>query len=128
MTLVFFLGMRAIATFDWGPVLTGYVGTWLLGAVLIALGVLASSLTRNQVIAALLTFVTTLLLFSIGMLDAFIKDPETSKLIQYFSLIEHMRHFAKGILDTRPIVCYLSFMALCLFYTCRVIGHPRWRS
>ena len=127
-TVVFFLLMRTVTKFDWGPVFTGYLGTWLLGGALIALGVLASSLTRNQVIAAVLSFVALLLLFSIGILDVFIKDPQASKLVHYFSLMDHLRDFSKGILDTRPITFYLCVTAICLFLTGRVISNPRWRS
>ncbi|OGX40173.1 MAG: hypothetical protein A3C53_07500 [Omnitrophica WOR_2 bacterium RIFCSPHIGHO2_02_FULL_68_15] len=127
-TLPLFFLMRAFTAFDWAPVATGYLGTWMLGAVLISLGILASSLTRNQVIAAVLSFVALMLLFSIGILDAFIKDPETSKLIRYYSLIDHLRDFSKGILDSRPIIYYTTFTAICLFFTGRVIGNPRWRS
>jgi len=128
LTVVFFFVLRTITAFDWAPVLTGYVGTWLLGAVLISLGVLASSLTRNQVIAAVLSFVAMLVVFSIGILDVFVRDPEASKIIQYLSLMEHLRDFSKGILDTRPIIFYASLTAICLFCTVRVIGSSRWRS
>ena len=127
-TIAFFLLLRLFTSFDWGPVLTGYLGTWLLGAVLIALGVLASSLTRNQVIAAVLSFVAMLLLFSVGILDVFIRDPEGSKIIRYLSLMEHLRDFSKGLMDSRPVVFYVSLTAICLFLTGRVINNPRWRS
>ena len=127
-TVAFFVVLRTLTTFDWGPVLSGYLGTWLLGGVLIALGVLASSLTRNQVIAAVLAFVATLLMFSIGILDVFVRDPETTKIIKYLSLIDHLQDFSKGIIDTRPVIFYLSGTAICLFLTGRVIGNPRWRS
>jgi len=128
LTLVFFVVLNSFTAFDWGPVLTGYLGTWLLGGVLIAIGVLASSLTRNQVIAAVLSFVTVMLLFSVGILDVFVRDPEASSLLKYLSLIEHLGSFSKGLLDTRPIVYYLSLTLICLFLTGRVIGSPRWRS
>src|SRR3989338_7898526 len=127
-TLVYFLVLRSFSAFDWGPVITGYVGTWLLGGVLIALGVLASSLTRNQVIAAVLSFVALMLLFSVGILDVFVRDPEASKLIKYLSLTDHLGSFSKGLLDTRPMVYYLSLTLICLFLTGRVISSPRWRS
>ncbi len=127
-TLVFFGLLRTLTPFDWGPVLTGYIGTALLGSVLISVGVLASSLTRNQVIAAVLSFVALLLLFSIGLLDIFVSDPEAKRSLQYLSLMEHLRAFAKGILDTRPISFYLSVTGIALFLTGRVIGSPRWRS
>ncbi len=128
LTFVFFIILRTLTPLDWGPVLTGYLGTWLLGGVLVAIGVLASSLTRNQVIAAVLSFVVILLLFSIGILDVFIRDPETSKIIQYLSLIDHLQDFAKGILDTRPLLFYASLTAICVFLTGRVITSPRWRT
>ena len=127
-TAPFFLFLRHLTPFDWGPVLTGYLGTWLLGGVLIAVGLFASSLTRNQVIAACLSFVTLLLFFMIGILSWFFHDPETAKLIQYLSLLDHLVDFSKGILDTQPVVLYLSLTAVALFLTGRVIGNPRWRS
>ena len=128
LTTVFFIVLRFFTPFDWGPVFTGYLGTWLLGGVLIALGCLASSLTRNQVIAAVASFVGVLLLFSVGILDVFIHDPETSALIKHCSLIDHLRDFARGILDTRPMVFYLSLTAIFLFLTGRILANPRWRS
>jgi len=127
-TLAFFLLLRSLTPFDWGPVLTGYLGTWLLGGVLIAIGVLASSLTRNQVIAAFLCFVILLLLFSIGILDWFFRDPQTRELIRYLSLLDHLTDFSKGILDTRPMCYYLSLTVAALFFTGRVLSTPRWRS
>ncbi len=128
LTAPFFLFLRHLTPFDWGPVVTGYVGTWLLGGVLIAVGLFASSLTRNQVIAACLCFVTLLLFFAIGILSWFFHDPETSKMIQYLSLLDHLVDFSKGILDTQPITLYLSLTIAALFLTGRVISNSRWRS
>ena len=127
-TIVFFLFLRTLTPFDWGPIITGYLGTWLLGAVLIAMGVLASSLTRNQVVAAVISFVILLLLFSVGILDALVRDQDTREIIRYLSLIDHLRNFSKGLLDTRPVIYYLSLTAICVFLTGRVINSPRWRS
>lgn len=127
-TLIYFVVLRAFTALDWGPILTGYAGTWLLGAVLVAVGVLASSLTRNQVIAAVCSFVAILLLFSVGFLSVFVTDPESSKIVEYLSLLAHFQDFSKGILDSRPIVFYLSLSAIALFLTVRVIASPRWRA
>ncbi len=128
LTIVFFVVLHWFVPFEWGPVLTGYLGNWLLGGVLIGIGVLASSLTRNQIIAAVLAFVTMLMIFYIGILDFLVHDPEASRIIRYLSLIEHLRGFSRGIIDTRPVTLYLSVTAICLFLTGRVIGNPRWRS
>jgi len=128
LTAVFFLLLRLYTALDWGPILSGYLGTWGLGAVFIAVGVWASSVTRNQVIAAAAGFVIMLLLFSIGLLDMFVTDPESRALVSYLSLLEHFQHFSKGLLDSRPVVFYLSLTALALFLTVRTIGSPRWRA
>ena len=127
-TLPYFFILRQFSALDWMPVITGYFGTALLGAVLISIGIFASSLTRNQVIAAVLSFVIILLLFSVGVLEVLIHDPDASKLINYLSLMEHLRDFSKGIVDTRPIVAYSSLTGIMLFFTGRVIANPRWRS
>lgn len=127
-TLPFFFLLRTFSAFDWVPVISGYLGTALLGAVLISVGILASSLTRNQVIAAVMSFVVILLLFAVGILDMLIHDPDASKVISYLSLMDHLRDFAKGILDTRPLIAYASCACILLFLSGRVISNPRWRS
>ena len=127
-TIVFFLILRQHTPLDWGPIATGYLGTWLLGAALIAIGILASSLTRNQVIAGFVGFVVMLGLLMLGFLEMFVTDPDASKIIRYVSFLEHLRDFSRGVLDTRPIVFHASLTAVALFVTSRVIGHPRWRA
>jgi len=127
-TGLFFLMLRRYTPLDWGPILTGYLGTWLLGGVLIAIGVLASSVTRNQVIAAVIGFVAMLFLFAIGFLDMFVTDPQADQFVQHLSLLEHFREFAKGILDSRPIVFYASLTLTSLFLTIRTVSNPRWRT
>ncbi len=123
-----FVMMRLFTPLDWGPILTGYLGTWLLGGLLIGVGILASSLTRNQVIAAVVSFVLIMLLFSVGFLDAFITDPQSSKIIRYLSLMEQLRDFSKGIIDTRAVVYYLTATSIALFLTVRAVGSARWRA
>ena len=127
-SLALFAALRLRTPFEWGPVFSGLLGTCLMGGLFTAIGVLASSLTRNQVIAAVLTLVIAILLFSVGILDIFVHDPEATELIRYFSIIEHARDFARGIIDTRPIILYASLSAIALFLTGRVIASPRWRS
>ena len=127
-TLAFFALLRCFTPFAWGPVLMAYLGVWLLGGVLVSIGVLTSSLTRNQVIAAVMSFGLILLLFCVGVLEVFVRDPESVKIIRYLSILEHLSAFSKGILDTRPLVFYASLTAICLFLTGRVISSPRWRA
>ncbi len=128
VTAVYFVLLRTQTPLDWGPVFTGYLGTWLLGGVLIAAGTLTSSFTRNQVIAAVASFVLIILLFSLGFLNAFVTDPDGRKWVQYLSLLDHFQDFSKGVLDSRPFVFYLSLIALSLFLTGRTVGSSRWRT
>ena len=127
-TLVYFLALRGFMALDWGPIAAGYLGTWLLGGVLISVGILASSFTRNQVIAGFMGLVLMILFFCVGLLDVFVVDPGARQWVDYFSLLNHFRNFSKGILDTRPVVLYLSLIGAMLLLTVRVIATPRWRS
>ena len=81
LTGFYFLLLRTYTRLDWGPILTGYLATILLGGLFIAIGILASSLTRNQVVAAVMGFALMMVLFSVGFLDVFISDPQSSKLV-----------------------------------------------
>ena len=127
-TAGYFVVLRFYTPFDWGPVAAGYAGTLLMGAMLIAIGVLSSSFTRNQVISGLCAFVVVLLIFCVGLLTVFVRDPGTLDTVRYLSLPDHINDFAKGYIDTRPMVLYASVAAIALLFTGRVIANPRWRS
>lgn len=127
-TILYFFVLRAYISFDWGPVLTGYAGTILMGGMLISVGIFTSSLTRNQVISGLCAFVVLLLFFSIGLLSIFVRDPEGAEIIRYLSLPDHINDFSRGFLDTRPLVFYASITAISLLLTIRALANPRWRS
>jgi len=126
-TAVYFLILRHYTALDWGPIFTGYVGTWLVGGVFVAVGVFASSLTRHQAIAFFLGLVLMVFLFSVGFLNSFVRDPGWSAVVQYVSIVDHFRDFARGILDSRPVIFYLSLALAALFLTARAIADPRWR-
>jgi ABC-2 type transport system permease protein len=99
---------------DSGPILAGYVGILLMGAAYISVGCMASSLTENQIIAAVITFGILLLLWVIGWAKHFI-GPEIGNVLAYLSIIEHFNDFAKGIIDSKHVVYYLSFIFFNLF-------------
>jgi ABC-2 type transport system permease protein len=110
-------------------------GCWLImlltGLFHLALGTLASALTKNQIIAAITAFAFITLHFLIG---DFLKTQarehpvELHSLVQHISIPEHMENFAKGLLDTRPVVYYLSFTVLLLALTHQVLEYRRWRA
>lgn len=103
----------------------GYIGFILLGASFIAVGVFASSLTENQVIAAVIGFVTLLIIWVAGSVGSMIGGI-ASKVLNWISLLSRYDDFSRGILGLSPIVYYLSFISVFLFLTVRVIERRRW--
>jgi ABC-2 type transport system permease protein len=112
---------------EWLPVVTGYLGLLLMGGCFVAVGLLASSLTRNQIVAAVITFTVFLLLWVIDWIASF-TGPTTQAVLTYLSLTGHLEDFTLGILDTSHIVYYLSVIALGLFLTVRSVDTERWRG
>ena len=109
-----------------GPILTGYLGMILMAGCYIAMGVFASSLTDNQIIAAVLGFGFCLFMWIIGWTSQVVGG-NFGQVLEYLSLIDHLKRFLKGILDTSDLAYYLSFIAFFLFLTHRVLDSQRWR-
>jgi len=121
-------GMLAyFARLEWGPLLSGYLGLVLLGWAFLAIGVLASSLTENQIVAAIATFGVLLIFWVIGW-SADFAGPGRGKLLSHLSILEHFDGFAKGVIDTKDVVYYLDFTVLALFLTLRSLESKRWRG
>lgn len=115
------------APLEWGPLLSGYLGLGLLGASFLAVGVLVSSLTENQIVAGFVTFGILLGLWVIGW-SADLVGANWRALFQYLSILEHLDNFGKGVIDTRDVVYYLSVIGFCLFLTLRALESKRWRG
>lgn len=103
----------------------GYIGFILLGATFISVGVFASSLTENQIIAVVISFVSLLIMWLAGSLTTMVGGI-ASKILGWFSLMTRYEDFSRGILGLSPVIYYLSFIAVFLFLTIRVIEKRRW--
>jgi len=112
---------------EWKPIATGYLGLLLMGGCFLSLGLFISSLTKNQIVAAMATFATFLMLWVISWISTFV-GPTTQTVLQYLSLTEHFDDFAKGIIDSKHVIYYLSFMAFGLFLTAKSVDSERWRG
>jgi len=110
--------------------LGGYLLVLLAGAFYISLGCFASSLTSNQIVAAIITLSASCAMFFISLMWFF--NPSLHPVIReaayYVSTIDHMRDFSHGIFDTRPFVFYLSLTAFMLFLTYHSLQYRRWRA
>jgi ABC-2 type transport system permease protein len=107
---------------DFGAVFSGYIGLLLLGSSFLSVGIFASSLTENQLIAAVISFGVLLVLWLVGALS----DAESS-LLGYISVINHYEDFSKGLIELKDVVYYLSLIFLGLFLTYASIDSERWR-
>ncbi len=115
------------ARLEWGPLLTGYLGLVLLGGTFLAVGLLSSSLTENQIVAAISTFGVLLILWVINW-SADYAGGLTGKILSHLSIIEHFESFSKGVLDSRDVIYYVNFMILALFLTLRSLEARRWNG
>ena len=131
LVMLFLTGILSLFTFAYGnpefiPILNGYLGLFLMGAAFIAVGIFFSSLTENQVVAAMLTF-GALLLFWILNWAAGSASGMWKDVLDYLSFFQHFDDLTRGILDTTDIVYYASFCFFGLFLTHSVIQSRRWR-
>jgi ABC-2 type transport system permease protein len=109
-----------------GIMLSGYLGLFLVAASFVSIGLLTSSLTENQIIAAVSCLVALLLLYVINW-PADTSTPRIGAVLHYLSVTEHFGEFVKGLIDSRALVYFLSLIAAALFLTHRSIESLRWR-
>jgi ABC-2 type transport system permease protein len=112
---------------DWGPVAAGYVGIVGIGAMFLAAGLFASAMTKNQLVAAIITFALLIFLFAVGFLENLVTSDLAKRAIGYVNLLDHMDEFAKGIVDSRHLVYYLTATLFFLFLTSRALADRKWR-
>jgi ABC-2 type transport system permease protein len=100
---------------------------FLLGCAFFSLGIFASSLTRNQIVSAVITFGVLLVLWFIGEAKTS-AGPGLGSVLEYLSVSKHFEGMSKGLIDSRDVIFYLVFSALFLFLTLRRMGTFRWRG
>ncbi len=126
LTVAYPLLLVQLGNPDVGPILSGYLGYVLLGAAMLAIGVLASSVTQNQIVAAMLGIGTNLVLWVAGDLGDMVGE-FLRPVVQYLPLFAHYTDFARGIIDTKDIIYFASVIVLCLFLSTRLVESRRWR-
>jgi len=112
---------------EWIPILTTYIGLLLMGGCFIAVGLFISSLTKNQIVAVMVTFTVFLMLWVINWIASF-TGPTAQTVLNYLSITDHLDDFTRGIIDTKHVVYYVSFILFGLFLTARAVDTERWRG
>ena len=126
-TVVYALSIHIYEKMDWGPVASGYLGVLLIGAFFLSIGVFASSTTRSQLLAAMMTVAVLLVLFLVGLFEALFNNETIKQALGYTNIWNHLSEFSDGIVDTRRLVFYLSGIFFFLFLASRALEDKKWR-
>ncbi len=126
-TVIYALALGLITRVDPGVLLASYLGLVLLASSCMALGLFASSLTENQIIAGVVGFALVLLFWIIGWVKE-VGSGLPATILPLFSLLDHFENFTRGVIDTRDLVYHLSFIYFFLFLTKRQLESRRWRA
>jgi ABC-2 type transport system permease protein len=125
-TILYFFFIGHYSDIDALPIVSGYLGVLLIGGAFLSMGVLASSLTSNQIIAAVITFFATGGLFLVG-LGEYLWPTGNTTFLHFMNLWSHMEDWTKGLVDTRHMVYCVSIMIFALFCSVRALESRRWR-
>jgi ABC-2 type transport system permease protein len=112
---------------EWKPVLTGALGLFLLGCCFLAMGTFVSTLTRNQIVAGILSFCLFLGMWTLGWADDPMGGP-VAKVVGYLGVTTHLEDLVKGVVDLKDVVFYLSVITFGLFLAHESVESQRWRA
>jgi len=127
LSLVNMLTLFAYGTPDWRPMAIAYLGLFLQGGCILSIGMFVSSLTKNQIVAGAAGFGICLLLYVLDWVSQFQTTP-LFQVISYLGFVSHYQTFARGVLDSKDVIYYISMIVLGLFLTARSMESMRWRA
>jgi ABC-2 type transport system permease protein len=126
-TLTFPALIRYFTPLEWGAVGTLYLGMVLMGAAFLAVGIFASSVTENQIVAALITFMILILLWAIGW-GSESAGGTVGEVMRHISVSDHLENFAKGVIETKDVVYFLDLTLVFLAFSLLSLQSRRWRG
>lgn len=112
---------------DWAAQGSGYIGLFLTGGLFVSIGMLTSSFTKNQFIAAIFSLGFLLLFWMIGFITIGFDNTWLREFFDYISFFNHVENFQKGLVNSSDVIYYLSFTTFALFLTHRVVDSHRWK-
>lgn len=128
LTITIPLSIVGLGNLDWGPVIGSYVGAIFLGAAYLSLGLFISSLTKNQIIAFVLGLVACFGFYVIGANFVLTGAPAFAvPIMSFLGLGTHFYNIARGVLDTKDVIYYLSFIFIFLWLNARIIESRGWK-
>ena len=126
LTLYYTILLAVFASPDPGPIYAGYLGLVLVAAVALSVGMLTTTLTSNQIVAAIVAMGVLLAMYFVDVASG-VAGGLGSTLINEIGLNSHFEDFAKGVIDTKHIVYFISLTTFFLFLTIRALESRRWR-
>jgi len=126
LTLVFAVTVAKLGPLDKGPALGGYLGLLLLGGTYVSIGVMASSFTRNQVVALIIAFGICFALFLFGKILPFVPE-KLQFIVAFLSTDTHFENVSRGVIDTRDLVYYASVIAVTLLIATTSLESRKWK-
>lgn len=124
-TLLYLATMFSLGSIDLGPVLTGYLGLLLMGAVYVGIGLFASSITENQIIAFIVGFLIILALFLLDKVLIYAPTGLASTL-EFLGIDYHFGNIARGVIDSRNVIYFLSLIGFSLYLATVSLERRKW--
>lgn len=124
-TFLYVITMAILGSIDFGQVVTGYIGLMLMGGVFIALGLLASSLTDNQIVAFIMGFIFAFALFMVDKVLPYLPSFLASTL-EFLGVDFHYSGIARGVIDSRNIIYFISMLGFLLMMSTVSLERRKW--
>jgi len=126
LTMVFAVTVAKLGPLDKGPAVAGYIGLLLMGGSYIAVGVMASSFARNQVVSLIIAFGICFALFLFGKVLPFVPDA-LKPVVAFLSTDTHFENIARGVIDSRDVFYYLSLIVVSLLIATTSLESRKWK-
>jgi ABC-2 type transport system permease protein len=126
MTMFYAVTLTLLSPVDKGPILTGYLGLLLMGGAYVSIGVMASSLTRNQIVAFILAFAISFALFIFGQIVQYAPD-WLAPVLSFLSMGNHFESLSRGVVDSRDVIYYMSVMVVALVIATASLESRKWK-
>ncbi len=126
LTVPYAVTVASLGPLDSGPVFTSYIGSFLLGATFLAIGLFASATTKHQIVAYIIGMAICMLLWAFGMMVNLL-PPGTASIVQYASPQFHFEKITRGVIELRNLVYYVSIIGVVLLASVQVLESRKWR-
>jgi len=126
LTLSYAITLAALGDLDKGPVIGGYLGLLLMGGAYVAIGVMTSALTRNQIVAFILAFAISFALYLFGQIVQIV-PPSLQPLLNFLAMGNHFEAIGRGVIDSRDVLYYLSVIAISLVIATVSLESRKWK-